>query len=300
MLAVPACARRCYRKLAPKMIPTTEYYNREYNARAAIPEHPQIFARWADQAAATRRLRACLVDIPYGETALERLDLFPAQSDSAPLFVFIHGGYWRSLDKADFSWLAPPLTGRSIAVALLNYGLAPRTPLEEIVRQCLRAIAYLYRNGDRLGFDPERIFVGGHSAGAHLTTMMMAAHWSVYESDLPRNLIKGGLAVSGIYDLEPMVHTPFINVDLKLDRKRARRLSPADLTLNRDIPLFTAVGALESNEFRRQTALLGERWSRHLVRAVTEPGVNHLTVAEQFADPGSELFASLLAMVRGR
>ncbi|MCK6430400.1 MAG: alpha/beta hydrolase, partial [Burkholderiaceae bacterium] len=242
---------------------TVEFCEREYNARAAIPDHPQIFARWAEQAAATRRLRACLVDLPYGESSAEKLDLFPARSDNAPLFVFIHGGYWRSLDKSDFSWIAPPLVNHGIAVALLNYGLAPKTALEDIVRQMLRALAWLYRNADRYGFDPERIYVSGHSAGGHLTAMTMAALWDVYAPDLPRNLVKGGLAISGLYDLEPLVHAPFVNVDLKLDVRRARRLSPAYMPPATRAPLYTAVGALESSEFRRQNALIGKRWPQN-------------------------------------
>ena len=219
------------------------FFEREYNARAAIPEHPQIFARWAEQGAITRRLRACLADLPFGETPAERLDYFPTRLDAAPLLVFIHGGYWRSLDKSDFSWLAPPFVQHGVAMALLNYGLAPQTSIEEMVRQQLRALAWLYRNGDRLGFDPERIVVVGHSAGAHLTAMMMAALWPVYSADLPRALVKAGLAISGIYDLGPLVHTPFVNVDLRLDAHRARALSPVHMPPATDAPLVTAVGA---------------------------------------------------------
>jgi arylformamidase len=273
-----------------------EFLEREYNVRAAIPDHPQIFASWADRGAATRRLRAGLLDLPYGDTSGERLDLFPARQDSAPLLVFIHGGYWRSLDKSDFSWLAPPFVQRNIAVALLNYGLAPNTAVEDIVRQQLSAIAWLYRNGDRLGFDPERIVVSGHSAGAHLTVMMMAALWPAYGPDLPADLVKGGLAVSGLYDLEPLVHAPFINVDLRLDTRRARALSPIDLPPATRAPLVTAVGALESSEFRRQNALIGKKWKQNFVRDVPMPGFHHLTVIDQLADPDSPLFAAALEL----
>lgn len=279
---------------------TVEFCEREYNARAAIPDHPQIFARWAEQAAATRRLRACLVDLPYGESSAEKLDLFPARSDNAPLFAFIHGGYWRSLDKSDFSWIAPPLVNHGIAVALLNYGLAPKTALEDIVRQMLRALAWLYRNADRYGFDPERIYVSGHSAGGHLTAMAMAALWDVYAPDLPRNLVKGGLAISGLYDLEPLVHAPFVNVDLKLDVHRARKLSPAYMPPATRAPLYTAVGALESSEFRRQNALIGKRWMQNFVRDVPMPGCNHLTVCDELANPASPLFDAAIELVRRR
>lgn len=277
---------------------TVEFCEREYNARAAIPEHPQIFARWAEQGAATRRLRACLIDLPFGETAAERLDLFPARSDGAPLLVFIHGGYWRSLDKSDFSWLAPPFVNHGVAVALTNYGLAPKTPLEDIVRQTLRALAWLYRNADRLGFDPNRIFLAGHSAGAHLVAMMMAAIWPAYAADLPADLVKGGLAVSGIYDLEPLLHAPFVNGDLRLTRRRVGPLSPALMRPATAAPLYTAVGALESSEFRRQTALLGRAWARNLVREIPVPDRHHLNVLDELANPADPLFDAALEMIR--
>jgi arylformamidase len=277
---------------------TAEFCERQYNARAAIPEHAQIFARWAEQSAAARRLRTCLVDLPYGDTAGEHLDLFPARRDGAPLLVFIHGGYWRSLDKSDFSWIAPPFVNHGASVALLNYGLAPRTPIEEIVQQMLRAHAWLYRNADRLGFDPERVYTAGHSAGAHLTVMMMAALWPTYAADLPAELVKGALAVSGIYDLEPLVHAPFLTADLQLTPARARLLSPLHLPAATRRPLYTAVGGLESAEFRRQTALIGAAWPSSLARQIPMPGLHHLNVIDELANPASPLFDAALELLR--
>ena len=212
--------------------------------------------------------------------------------------MYIHGGYWRSLDKSDFSWIAPPFVNHGVSVALLNYGLAPHTSMEEIVRQMLRAHAWLYRNGDRLGFDPTRIYVAGHSAGAHLAAMMMAALWPIYAADLPADLVKGGLAVSGIYDLQPLLHAPFIQADLKLTAGRARLLSPVHLPPATDRPLYTAVGALESGEFRRQTALIGKAWPRNLAREIRMPGLHHLNVIDELANVSSPLFDAALEMTR--
>ncbi len=279
---------------------TVEFCEREYNARAAIPDHPQIFARWAEQAAATRRLRACLIDLQYGDGASERLDLFPARSDGAPLVVFIHGGYWRSLDKSDFSWLAPPFVNHGISVALPNYGLAPATSMEEIVRQMLRALAWLYRNADRYGFDPTRIFVFGHSAGGHLTAMMLAALWPTFAPDLPADLVKGGLPISGLFDLEPLIYAPFVNADLRLNSERARKLSPARMVAATSAPAITAVGALESNEFKRQSELLAKAWRKTVVRHLAVAGANHLTVCDEFANPASPLFDAALDLIHRR
>lgn len=279
---------------------TVDFCEREYNARFAIPEHPQIFARWAEQAAATRRLRACLIDLQYGDTTGERLDIFPARSDGAPLLVFIHGGYWRALDKSDFSWIAPPFVNHGVAVALLNYGLAPATPIEDIVRQMLRAHAWLYRSADRYGYDPNRIFVTGHSAGGHLTAMMMAALWPTYAADLPANLVKGGLAISGIFDLEPLIYAPFVNADLQLNRARAQRVSPALMPPATDAPLITAAGALESSEFKRQSDLLGKAWRRNFVRHVEVADAHHLAVCDELANPASPLFDAALDLIHRR
>jgi arylformamidase len=275
----------------------TGFAEREYNARAAIPEHPQIFARWAETGALTRRRCACMIDLPYGESSGERLDYFPTRRDDAPLFIFIHGGYWRSLDKFDFSWVAPPFVQHGIAVALLNYGLAPATTVEDIVRQQLKAIAWIYRNSDKLRVDPERIVIAGHSAGAHLTAMMMAARWPAYGSDLPADLVKGALVISGLFDLEPLIDASFVNVDLDLDVSRAQRLSPARMPPATAAPLVTAVGVQESNEFKRQTRLLAHAWKDNLRAALTLPGTNHLTVCDAVADPDSPLHQAALQLV---
>ena len=277
---------------------SVDFLEREYNARLSIPDHPHIFARWAEQGAAARHRRACLLDLAYGDSHAERLDLFPARKDDAPLLVFIHGGYWRSLDKSDFSWIAPPFVQHGVAVALTNYDLAPRTTIEDMVRQQLKALAWLYRHGDSLGYDPEHIIVCGHSAGAHLAVMMMAALWDAYAPDLPRTLVKGGLAISGLYDLEPLVHAPFIQCDLQLDVQRARALSPIYLPPATKAPLITSVGPLESSEFKRQTAEIERAWKKVFQRSVDAPDCNHLTIADELERTDSPLQLAALELVR--
>jgi arylformamidase len=277
---------------------TQEFCEREYNIRARVPEYPAIFSRWAEQGAATRRLHACLLDLAYGDEPAERLDIFPARQEPSPLLVFFHGGYWRSLDKSDFSWVAPSLVQQGVTVALVNYGLAPQTPLEDMVRQALAAIAWLYRKAERYGIDRDRISLCGHSAGAHLAALSMAALWSVYADDLPADLVKGVLALSGVYDLEPLLYAPFLNVDLKLDHERARHLSPLTYPARPGVRLITAVGGAESTEFARQTALIGQRWRSNRVRDVPMPGCNHYEVIDALPDPASPLFEAALELVR--
>jgi len=285
--------------MASTVGPDVERMEREYNARAAIPDHPQIFARWAEQGAQVRRRRAGLIDMPYGDDDGERLDFFPTVHRTSPLLVFIHGGYWRSLDKSDFSWIAPPFLDAGVAVAFLNYGLAPRVAVEDMVRQQLKAMAWLHGRAEELGFDRQRIVVGGHSAGGHLTAMMMAAQWPDLDPALPADLVKGGLAISGLYDLEPLVPLPFINTDLRLDAAAARRLSPVHLPAATSAPLVTAVGALESGEFKRQTQLIRAAWPRNARADIEVDSANHLTVCDVLGDPDSPLFAATLELVRG-
>ena len=271
--------------------------DRQYNARAAIPEHPHIFARWAEQSARVRQQGGCEPDYYYGATPDETLDFFPARRPQAPLLIFIHGGWWRSLDKRDFSFLAPPFVAAGAAVALINYSLAPKVRIEDIVRQALRACAWCRRNARSLGADPERLVVAGHSAGGHLAAMMLAADWPGYAPDLPPRLLREGLAVSGLFDLEPVARTPFLRQDLKLTLPAARRASPVRYAPPYGVPLHTAVGARESAEFHRQTRLIRAAWPQCASTHLKLEGRNHLTVLESLADPAGPLHRSALKML---
>ena len=260
------------------------HYTTQYNARAAIPDHPQIFSRWQTDSALARRTHAGVLDVAFGESDGERLDFFPATKRGAPLLVFIHGGWWRSLDKSDFTFVVPPFLAAGCNVALTNYTLAPHASLEEITRQQLRALAWLYRNADQYEFNRERIIVAGHSAGAHLAAMMMAAQWSVFGEDLPTDLIKGGILMSGLYDLDPIRYAEFVNVDLKITPENALHLSPGFMPLSHAIPFITAVGDEESDEFKRHTALLSKNWQASHTADVLMPEINHLTICDAFAN----------------
>ncbi|WP_242489877.1 alpha/beta hydrolase [Noviherbaspirillum cavernae] len=275
----------------------SEYYSQQYNARAAIPDHPYIFTRWAKDSAHVRRTTAALFDLAYGESSGERLDFFPTNRSGAPLLVFIHGGWWRSLDKSDFSFVAPGYVNAGYNVALTNYTLAPAASLDEIVRQQLRALAWLYRHAEQYDFDPERIVVAGHSAGGHLTAMMLAAVWPAWEKDLPSDLVKGGVTMSGLFELESVRHVDFVKADLKLTEQDVAPLSPAWMPQAHNAPFITAVGGLESDEFRRQSKLLSDNWSANHRADIALPGINHMTICDAFATPGNPLFEATLALL---
>lgn len=273
------------------------YYDQQYNARAAIPDHPYIFTRWQKDSTQVRRRHAALLDLAYGDASGERLDFFPTSRSNAPLLVFIHGGWWRSLDKSDFSFVVPPYVTAGFNVALTNYTLAPQASIEDIVREQLRALAWLYRHAEHYDFDCKRIVIAGHSAGAHLAAMMMAADWPAYASDLPADLIKGAVLMSGLYDLEPVRHAEFVNVDLKLTPSSVANLSPAYMQPTRIIPFISGCGGLESDEFKRQTSLIGARWKAGHQGEIALPEANHLTICDAFASPDHPLCQATLKLL---
>ncbi len=272
--------------------------SREYNNRALVPDHPQYFARWAEGSARARATMTCYLDRDYGPAPGEKLDIFPARKGDGSVLMFIHGGYWRSLDKRDFAYLAPAWVDAGVSLVVVNYDLCPRVTVEEIVRQMLRASAWLYRHAEEYGMDEERLFVSGHSAGGHLTAMMMAALWPVYDAQLPKDLFKGGLAVSGIYDLRPLAQVDFLNADLRLDEAAALKVSPAFLPPATRAPLYSCVGGAESSEFRRQNALIAQRWRSAAAGDIAMPGHNHFSVVDELANPASALFAGAKRMMK--
>ncbi|MDH3319333.1 MAG: alpha/beta hydrolase [Betaproteobacteria bacterium] len=274
------------------------FLSREYNNRELFPDHPRHFARWSESSARTRSSMTCYLDRAYGASPGETLDIFPARKGDGSALMFIHGGYWRSLDKRDFSFLAPAWVDAGVSLVVVNYDLCPKVSVERIVQQMLAASVWLYRHAEQYGMDEDRLYVSGHSAGGHLAAMMLAALWPVIDRSLPRELYKGAIAVSGVYDLQPLVQVDWLNGDLRLDEESALRLSPAYLPPATRAPLALAVGGLESSEFKRQNALLAQRWKPVLAGNIAMPGTDHFTVIDGLADPANALFAGAKRMMR--
>jgi len=267
-----------------------DFYAREYNNRALVPDHGRYLERWAQDSARARSTMTCQLDQRYGDAPGETMDIFPARRGDGSCLMFIHGGYWRALDKKDHSFLAPAWVGAGVSLAVVNYDLCPAVTVEEIVRQMLRASRWLWLHAEDYGMDEDRLYVAGHSAGGHLTAMMMAALWPALDARLPKNLFKGGLAISGIYDLRPLVQAAWLNADLHLDEAAALKASPAYLPPATRAPVMTCVGGDESSEFHRQNALLGSRWKGAVTADIAMPGSHHFSVLDGLAAPGSALF----------
>ncbi len=268
-------------------------YEAEYNNRARVPGHPQIFERWRAAAKAfrdemTAQSRAELA-VAYGTPPRQIIDLFLAEPDSGKLAMFVHGGYWRSLEPATFSHLARGLLAHGISVAVVGYDLCPQVRVADIIGEIRQACLYLWR---RFG---KRMFVYGHSAGGHLAACALATDWK--ELGMPRDAVPAACAISGVFDLTPLIGIS-MNQDLRLDLLEARRVSPLFWNAPRDCTLDVIVGAQESREFLRQSREIAEAWAAAGVttRCEEAPG-NHFTVLDPLADPGSATVKRLAGLV---
>ncbi len=263
--------------------------DREYDNRRKVADSAEYLARYTRESAATRDALPCRLDLPYGPSPTDTLDIFPAPGEApAPVQVFVHGGYWRSLDKADFSYVARAFRPVGATTVVINYALVPTVDMDELVRQCRAAIVWTYRNAAAFGGDSERLFVSGHSAGGHLVAMLMATDWTGF--GVPADVIKAGCAISGLYDLEP-IRLCYLNETLGLSPAAARRNSPVHLPPATSAPLLLPVGGLEGPEYHRQSEDLATAWRRHGVgcEVMDMPGIDHFSIVTQLEAPASEL-----------
>jgi arylformamidase len=252
-------------------------------------------ARAGAESARARAELPLSFDVPYGAHHAERLDVFPAaRPGPAPVHVFVHGGYWQRMDKADFSFVVRGLRPAGAVTVVVNYGLVPSIDLDELVRQCRAAVAWIYRHARRWGGDPDRITVSGHSAGGHLVAMLMSTDWARF-GGLPADVVKAGSGISGLYDLEP-IRLSYLNETLGLTAETARRNSPVHVVPEAAGSLLLAVGALEGDEYHRQTETLAAAWRRrgHAVEVMDMAGHNHFSIVTELGGPERPLSRAIL------
>ena len=273
----------------------------EYNNRAKVKDAMEWIGRYGAESARARAELPMSFDVPYGPHHAERLDVFPAPVPGpaagpgpAPVHVFVHGGYWHRLDKADFSFVARALRPAGAVTVVINYGLIPAIDMDTLVRQCRSAIAWVHAHARDFGGDPARLFVSGHSAGGHLTAMLLATDWTALGR--PADTIKGGVAISGLYDLEP-IRLCYLNDVLALTPETARRNSPVTLPAPRTGSLVLALGGDEGTEYHRQTDALAAAWGVKAGAVLDLTGLNHFSVISELENPSSALARAIQAQM---
>ena len=262
---------------------TPQWYDRQYDPRLPERPMPTIIADWISRSEITRA-RYAPATLAYGSQALENVDLYRAPNAKGAL-VFYHGGYWRSCSKDEHGWIAQDFVGAGITVAVMNYPLCPEVTLREINASVGRGLGYLYREA-LSEVERDKLVVAGHSAGGYLAVAQMLVDWEAV--GLPRSPFAGVLALSGLFDLQPLTYTQ-MNSWLKLDAGTAQELSLADRTPRVSAPVSLAVGALESSEFQRQSRDLGAAWPHCVKRVTALPGRNHFDALDDLT-LGGRLF----------
>jgi arylformamidase len=277
--------------------------DREYDLRTAAPDHEAWAAKrtlWSERARATLD---CRLDVRYGATARQVLDIFPAAGPGtagagAPLEIYIHGGAWRAKSKDDVSFIAEALVPAGITFVAIDHDLAPAVNLDEIVAEARAAVAWIYRNAASFGADPDRIHVSGHSSGGHLAAMVLATSWRD-AFGLPDDLVKAACLTSGLFDLEP------IRLGTKsqlpnLDEAAVERLSPIRHIPAVAGPLILSVGGRETAEFLRQTRDYQAAWlaAGHACTFVEMPDDHHYSLAVRPGQTDNPLFTAVLADIR--
>lgn len=280
-------------------LPDIQWLERMYNNRQRVPDHGDYFARWAAESALVRRSLPCQLDVRYGDGAGETLDAFAAARPRSPIVVFIHGGYWKAMDKSQHSFVVPALRDLGAAVVVPNYALAPKVGIPDITLQMVRAVAWSWRHARTLGGDARRIVVMGHSAGGQLAAMMLACAWNRFEPALPPRLVRAALGISGLYDLQPLLHTPSLQEVLRLTPRQVQAASPARLPAPAHGRLISAVGGDESSEYLRLNRLIQQAWGRERVPlAAALPGLNHFSIVDALVTRGTRVNRLARELVR--
>jgi arylformamidase len=273
---------------------SVQNFDAGYDLRAAFPDYEKYFAEWRFRSQQAREQLPCLLDVSYGERPRERIDFFRATAQG-PLLVFIHGGYWRSLDKSDFSFLAAPFLEHGVSLALMNYTLFPGTTMSEVVAQVRSGFQWIANNAGSIGISYSSVHLAGWSAGAHLASMIVVEDSCDVSLKTPASL----LVISGVYDLRPLLLTS-ANVDLALDAAEATGNSPLFAkALPRARATVILWGARETDEFKRQSALLHDAWRGTIDELVSIeiPDVHHYGAMHALGQDGSMVFRTALRLL---
>ena len=288
-------------------ISLTAYYDRQYNARASVQDAGVLITRYAKESQAALALPNAVRNQRYSPRENDFLDIYlpaeqAAQAQVAPVFIFVHGGYWRALCKDDSAFMAPALTKAGAIVVVPDYDLAPTVTLDHIVDQMRQAYAWVVRNIAIYGGDARNICVCGSSAGGHLAGMLLAKGWQE-DYDLPVSATPASaFPLSGLFDLQPLL-TTHINAWMQMDDAAAVRNSPRfllpDSSTHSDCQLRVACGEFETTEFKRQSREYLAAWQARCLPGqwVEAPATNHFDLPLQLADPQSIVYQTALELM---
>jgi arylformamidase len=268
----------------------------QYNPRVSVPDYPELAKVRSARARAVRASAKSWLNVPYGSAPRETLDIYAADRAGGPVLVYIHGGYWRSGTKEDNANFVPAFTERGATVVLVEYDLCPQVTVTDIVGQTRAAIAWTFRNIIRYGGDPSKLFISGHSAGGHLTAMALAHDWE--KEGLPKTFIKGAAAMSGVHDLDMVMHIS-ANEEIRMTAEIAKRNSPLLNSPTVNCPLLVAVGGEEPAGWRQMSKQYFEFCKQRGLKAeyLEVPRANHYTMSEHLGNPASPLARAILSLM---
>ena len=271
--------------------------NVQYNSRGTVADFASYLQRYAKLTRAAKASLRCIQNLAYGDQGIERLDVYPAAKSDAPVLVFLHGGDWRSLSKEDSGFAAPAFVAAGACFVAPDFTLLPDTRIEAMGAQVSRMLAWVWRNIANYGGDPSRIFIAGHSSGANLVGQLLMTDWAGF-ADMPADIVKGAVFISGLGDLEP-VRLSFRNENLGLDRAAVIEASLLHRQPTVACPLLVAVGAGETDDYKRQSREVAAYWQAQGSRAefFELASRHHFDSVLDWGDPQSVLFRATLAMM---
>ena len=278
-----------------------EDFDKQYNLRAGRPDYEvTVIPAWIAQSEDARATLNGQLDIRYGDGEKQLLDVFTTDKKDAPTLIYFHGGYWQRGDKSIYSFLAPPFVAAGVNIVIVGYDLCPKVSITEISQQAREAVVYVWRNADALGLDRNQITIMGHSAGGHITQMMMATNWASIDPSLPADLVASGIPVSPLSYLEPVRLTEALNAGIRMDAQEAEAESPmTNHPPITDAPQLVVVGGAETDEFHRQAQMYLDAFNTpaRKMELYVVPEVDHFDELNVLVDPNSTFFKNTCAML---
>jgi len=268
---------------------------KQYNVRNNRADYEtKIVPDWINRSAITRKNLKSIIDISYGKSEKQKLDFFPSSDRNSPTVIFFHGGYWQRGDKSVYSFLANSFIKNNINFLAVGYDLCPKISITEIVSQAQEAIVWIWKNANKLEINKDKFIVAGHSAGGHITGMMMGIDWNKISPDLPTNLILAGIPISALNLLEPIRHTS-LNDALKMDKEEAKNQSPIYLLPKTNAPQLVVYGANETDEFHRQSDMYYKKFNSNerIIKRYIVSDADHFDEMNELSDEKSEFFKKM-------